>query len=347
MSDANGQDPRQSSVPMNAVRKAWLRELGIERVWAAGSAPALPVAEASSPASVAANPAMPGRLPQPPNAVAAAADPIAPTAPQALSEIAKNDEDAKPATQGDALIRQEGRELNAEAAGAVAVLAPQAELVARHTADLPGVAQEVIRVVPALAPNTGMSPKEAWLLLQQEVRGCVACGLCKTRTQTVFGGGVRRARWMVIGEAPGEQEDKQGKPFVGKSGQLLDSMLASVSHARDRDVFIANVIKCRPPGDRDPLPQEVATCSPYLMRQIASVQPELILVLGRFAAQTLLGSTAAISTLRGRAHEIDVGGKAVPVVVSYHPAYLLRSPQEKRRAWQDLRLAASLEQTPA
>jgi DNA polymerase len=293
-------DPTQSSVPMNAVRKAWLRELGIERVWAAGS--------------------MPG----------AASEPSRPEPVPAAAEL-----------------REEGKQWNAKAAGAVAVLEPEAGLVARHAADLPEVAQEVVRVVPALAPKPDLSRVEAWSLLQQEVRGCVACGLCKTRTQTVFGGGVRRARWMVIGEAPGEQEDKQGKPFVGKSGKLLDSMLASVGHARERDVFIANVIKCRPPGNRDPLPEEVATCSPYLTRQIAAVQPELILVLGRFAAQTLLGSTAPISSLRGRPHEIDVEGKPVPVVVSYHPAYLLRSPQEKGRAWQDLRLAASLEKTPA
>lgn len=331
MSDAKPQDPRQSSVPMNAVRKAWLRELGIERVWAAGSAPGVAVAHANA-------------------AGVSAAEPVTAVDPATAEPPAPRDDDGaqvEPAALEVASIRQEGRELNAEAAGAVTVLQPQAELVAKHRADLPEVAQEVIRVVPALAPTSDLSPKEAWMLLQQEVRGCVACGLCKTRTQTVFGGGVRRARWMVIGEAPGEQEDKQGKPFVGKSGKLLDSMLASVGHSRDRDVFIANVIKCRPPGNRDPLPEEVATCSPYLMRQIASVQPELILVLGRFAAQALLGSTAAISALRGRAHEIDVEGKPVPVVVSYHPAYLLRSPQEKSRAWQDLQLAASLEKAPA
>lgn len=346
MSDAKPQDPRQSSVPMNAVRKAWLRELGIERVWAAGSAPGVAVAHtnavgvsdtSTATAASTASPVIPDTARSDAGSVGAAS--VEPGGVDAAQ--------VEPAALEVASIRQEGRELNAEAAGAVTVLEPQAELVAKHTADLPEVAQEVIRVVPALAPKSDLSPKEAWLLLQQEVRGCVACGLCKTRTQTVFGGGVRRARWMVIGEAPGEQEDKQGKPFVGKSGKLLDSMLASVGHSRDRDVFIANVIKCRPPGNRDPLPDEVATCSPYLMRQIASVQPELILVLGRFAAQTLLGSTAAISTLRGRAHEIDVEGKAVPVVVSYHPAYLLRSPQEKSRAWQDLRLAASLEKAPA
>lgn len=310
---------------MNAVRKAWLRELGIERVWSAGGMPGVAALDAAAVAT----------------AKIEAPRIEAPQAETPKVAARQADSSAAPAIEAAAAER------NAETAGAAAVLAPQAEIVARHDADLPEVAREVVQTVPALAPRPELSPMESWSLLQQEVRGCMACGLCKTRTQTVFGGGVRRARWMVVGEAPGEQEDKQGKPFVGKSGQLLDSMLKAVGHARDSDVFIANVIKCRPPGNRDPLPEEVASCSPYLMRQIAAVNPELILVLGRFAAQTLLGSTTPISALRGRVHEIDVDGRKVPVVASYHPAYLLRSQQEKAKAWQDLRLAASVNTTTA
>lgn len=179
--------------------------------------------------------------------------------------------------------------------------------------------------------------------LRDMVLACTACGLCEGRRHAVFGAGGQPARWLVVGEAPGEQEDRQGLPFVGRSGQLLDAMLAAVGASRERDVFIANVIKCRPPGNRNPKPEEIAACSPYLMRQIALLNPDRILVLGRFAAQTLLGTDATIGSLRGRVHSWKTDtGRAIPVVVSYHPAYLLRSPAEKFRAWQDLRLAAGL-----
>jgi len=175
--------------------------------------------------------------------------------------------------------------------------------------------------------------------LREQVTGCTACGLCNGRRQAVFGDGARPARWMVVGEAPGEQEDRQGLPFVGRSGQLLDAMLAAVGMTRQEDVFIANVIKCRPPGNRNPKPEEIAACSPYLLRQIALLKPERILVLGRFAAQTLLGTDAAVGSLRGRVHTLRTDGREIPVVVSYHPAYLLRSPNEKARSWKDLQLA--------
>jgi DNA polymerase len=178
--------------------------------------------------------------------------------------------------------------------------------------------------------------------LRERVVACTACGLCRGRRQAVFGMGPEQPRWLVVGEAPGEQEDCQGLPFVGRSGQLLDAMLASVGMSRERDVFIANVIKCRPPGNRNPKPEEIAACRPYLMRQIALLRPERILVLGRFAAQTLLGTDATIGSLRGRVHTLKTDGREISVVVSYHPAYLLRSPGEKVRAWQDLRLAVSL-----
>ena len=179
--------------------------------------------------------------------------------------------------------------------------------------------------------------------LREQVLACTACGLCGGRRHAVFGHGGQPTRWLVVGEAPGEQEDRQGQPFVGRSGQLLDAMLSAVGMSRERDVFIANVIKCRPPGNRNPKPEEIAACSPYLMRQIALLKPERILVLGRFAAQTLLGTDATIGSLRGRVHQMTTDeGREIPVIVSYHPAYLLRSPAEKARAWQDLKLAARL-----
>jgi DNA polymerase len=171
--------------------------------------------------------------------------------------------------------------------------------------------------------------------LRERVAACTACGLCAKRTQTVFGVGDEAADWMIIGEAPGENEDRLGEPFVGQAGKLLDNMLRAVTLNRTQNVYIANVIKCRPPGNRNPQPDEVAQCEPYLKRQVALVRPKLILALGRFAAQTLLKSEASISSLRGRVHHYE----GVPVIVSYHPAYLLRSLPEKSKAWADLCLA--------
>lgn len=175
-----------------------------------------------------------------------------------------------------------------------------------------------------------------WDELATQVRGCTLCALHTSRTQTVFGVGNQQAEWLVIGEAPGAEEDRQGEPFVGRAGQLLNSMLQAMGFPREQ-VFIANVLKSRPPGNRDPKPEEVAACAPYLARQIELVNPRVILCVGRIAAQNLLGTDEPIGKLRGRVHHL--GAKQRPVVVTYHPAYLLRSPGEKRKAWDDLQLA--------
>jgi DNA polymerase len=185
------------------------------------------------------------------------------------------------------------------------------------------------------APQTPSIITLDWDALSERVAGCVQCRLCEKRTKTVFGVGDRNADWMLIGEAPGENEDRQGEPFVGQAGKLLDNMLRSLTLARDANVYIANVIKCRPPGNRNPEPDEVARCEPYLQRQVALVKPKLIVALGRFAAQSLLRTDASISSLRGRVHEYE----GVPVIVTYHPAYLLRSLPDKAKAWADLCLA--------
>ncbi|OHX13180.1 uracil-DNA glycosylase [Chromobacterium sphagni] len=174
-----------------------------------------------------------------------------------------------------------------------------------------------------------------WPQLERQVADCQRCRLCETRTQTVFGRGNPKARWLLIGEAPGEQEDRQGLPFVGKAGQLLDNMLAATGLDREQDVYIANVLKCRPPGNRNPAPDEIAACHGYLQQQIHHIQPTLILALGRFAAQTLLQTEESIGRLRGQVHRYQ----DVPMVVSYHPAYLLRNQPDKAKAWQDLLLA--------
>jgi len=174
-----------------------------------------------------------------------------------------------------------------------------------------------------------------WAQLKAKVAGCTDCKLRTGCTQTVFGVGDEKAQWMLVGEAPGSEEDRLGEPFVGQAGKLLDNMLAAISLERGRNVYIANVLKCRPPGNRNPEPEEVAKCSPHLLRQIALVQPRLILAMGRFAAQTLLGTDATIASLRGRLHQFA----GVPLIVTYHPAYLLRNLPDKSKAWADLLFA--------
>ena len=173
---------------------------------------------------------------------------------------------------------------------------------------------------------------EGWIPLKSAVSGCTQCGLHNTRTQTVFGVGDENAEWMLIGEAPGAEEDRLGDPFVGQAGKLLDNMLAALGLSRRRNVYIANVLKCRPPGNRNPEPAEVAKCTPYLLKQIELVRPKLILAMGRFAAQTLLNTDAAVGSLRGRVHRYA----GVALVVTYHPAYLLRNLPDKAKAWEDL-----------
>jgi uracil-DNA glycosylase len=181
-----------------------------------------------------------------------------------------------------------------------------------------------------------------WESLRAEVLACTRCPLHATRTQGVFGVGPLRCDWLVIGEAPGAEEDRRGEPFVGAAGQLLDAMLRAIGLDRRSNVYIANILKSRPPGNRDPRPEEVAACLPYLERQIALLQPRIILAVGRIAAQNLLATEAPLGRLRGRVHHL--GERSTPLVVTYHPAYLLRSPGEKRKAWEDLKFARSLYQ---
>ncbi|HEY1726604.1 MAG TPA: uracil-DNA glycosylase [Steroidobacteraceae bacterium] len=176
--------------------------------------------------------------------------------------------------------------------------------------------------------------RPAWESLRTQVSACTQCELCRTRTQTVFGVGNEHAELMLIGEAPGADEDRQGEPFVGRAGQLLNSMLRALGQPRET-VYIANVLKCRPPSNRDPKPDEVARCLPYLQQQVELIAPRLLLAVGRIAAQNLLATEAPLARLRGQVHRF--GTRATPLIVTYHPAYLLRSPGEKRKAWLDLK----------
>jgi uracil-DNA glycosylase len=175
----------------------------------------------------------------------------------------------------------------------------------------------------------------AWDALAADVEACTACGLCRTRHKSVPGVGDAKADWLFVGEAPGAEEDARGEPFVGQAGRLLDSMLAAIGLSRADNVYIANVLKCRPPNNRNPEPAEADACRPYLERQIALLQPKLIVALGKSAAGLLLGTDATIASLRGRVHDY----RGVPLVVTYHPAYLLRTLPDKAKAWEDLVLA--------
>ena len=256
---------------------------------------------------------------------------------------------------------------DAESARPAAAAPPVARVPAAPSAPRPRPAAPPQSATPAPESQsaTALGPRPEgvadmdWPQLEAAVAACRACGLCAGRTQTVFGVGARSADWMVIGEAPGENEDRQGQPFVGQAGKLLDAMLAAIGLSRQSDdatesvavsahlagaegqkglkrgVYIANVLKCRPPGNRNPQPDEIAQCEPYLRRQVALVQPKVILAMGRFAVQSLLQTTEPSGRLRGRVHQ-DPG---VPVIVTYHPAYLLRALPEKAKAWQDLCLA--------
>ncbi|MCH8504369.1 MAG: uracil-DNA glycosylase [Ectothiorhodospiraceae bacterium] len=217
--------------------------------------------------------------------------------------------------------------------------ASQAELV---PAPVPvGQADHAAEPPPALSPGeTAQAPVDgadaAWETLRQAVAGCTRCGLCDSRTQTVFGVGSRSADLMVIGEAPGAEEDRRGEPFVGRAGQLLTAMLVALGLPREQ-VFIANILKCRPPGNRDPKADEVASCIPYLREQMRLLRPRVILCVGRVAAQNLLQIEQPLRALRDREHAFEAGDRAIPVIVSYHPAYLLRSPADKAKAWQALK----------
>ena len=280
-------------------QRAMLREMGIPAFWPVP--PEAPVEDA--PVGVSASDPAPAMPPAPPTAHASVAAPPAAIRPNEAPVAAPS---ARP-TRPD--------------------IKPPVSLAAAATAGVEAILRE--------RPE-GIDQMD-WPTLRQTVSGCTACGLCESRQQTVFGVGHEQASVMIIGEAPGEQEDRQGEPFVGRAGQLLDRMLSPIGLTRgeaeaSRQVFIANVLKCRPPGNRNPLPAEVAQCEPYLMRQIALVKPRVIIAMGRFAAQSLLKTSEPIGRLRGRLHEVQ----GTPVVVTYHPAYLLRNPVDKGLVWDDL-----------
>jgi DNA polymerase len=209
----------------------------------------------------------------------------------------------------------------------------------RSTPPAPATAPAPVPAPDArLAPLSDGSrePALGWAELRARVAACTRCALSATRTQTVFGVGDTQAEWLIVGEAPGAEEDRRGEPFVGRAGQLLNSMLRAIGLAREQ-VYIANVLKCRPPANRDPAPQESAECLPYLERQIGLLKPKIMLAVGRISAQNLLKTDAPLARMRQQVHSFGIA--KVPLVVTYHPAYLLRTPTDKRKAWEDLKFA--------
>ncbi len=312
------------SLQLDARQRAMLAEMGV-RVWTPEPAPAPARAEDA-----------PRRAP-PAAAFVPAPVPARDAAGENPESIANNDY----STLGSGK-----KESKTAATTRPAVVFPAASI-----ASVPGPTAALQARPPGIAAMD-------WPALQHAVAQCQACGLCQGRTQTVFGVGDVSADWMVVGEAPGEQEDLQGEPFVGPSGQLLDNMLKAIGLSRRagadapaapgspgapaslHGVYIANVVKCRPPGNRNPHPDEVALCDAYLARQVALVRPKIILAMGRFAVQSLLQTNEPIGRLRGRVHHYQ----GVPVIVTYHPAYLLRSLTEKSKAWADLCLALEVMQ---
>ena len=225
---------------------------------------------------------------------------------------------------------------NRQSAAVAAIHAP-----AGKAAPAPATRIAVAEGIEAAAAELGLDDraerilKMNWSELKAAVAGCQACDLHKTRKQTVFGVGDERAAWLIVGEAPGAEEDAKGEPFVGQAGRLLDSMLAAIGMRRGQGVYIANVLKCRPPGNRNPDPFEVEQCGPHLLRQLELIQPKVVIAMGRFAVQRLLNTEATIGSLRGRVHRF----RGVPLIVTYHPAYLLRNLADKSKAWEDLCLA--------
>lgn len=256
--------------------------------------------------------------------------------------------DASPADEGHPqapAVEAAPAEVPAQPRQAAAPAIPAAPAVARQTANQepPRTTADPASVAPVAVHArrpTGVEQMD-WPALREAVAGCQACKLCNGRRNTVFGVGHEQADWMIVGEAPGEQEDLKGEPFVGQAGKLLDNMLRSLALTRSEapsthQVFIANVLKCRPPHNRNPEPEEVAQCEPFLQRQVELVQPKIIVAMGRFAVQSLLRTGEPIGRLRGRVHRYH----GVPVIVTYHPAYLLRNLPDKAKAWEDLCLAA-------
>lgn len=306
----------------SALQLAWMQELGIEKPWLPVSAPAAKL-KSVKPATSDAHSALPV---------------------VGQAEAARVPSPATEPVSGKNTFVQVGTLARAQRGDPVASVRSAGGTASAKKSSGQSGEPSVEKLL-----DTAVAARQATTLeeLAATIAQCNACGLCKEREQVVVGQGVMQPALMVIGEGPGDQEDRQGLPFVGRSGMLLDNMLAAIGSSRSSDVYAANIIKCRPPGNRNPRPDEIAACRPFLMRQIELVRPFSILALGRFAAHTLLGGDAQLAQMREQPFTLDHAGMHIPVVVSYHPAYLLRRPADKAAAWQDLQRARLISKGPS
>lgn len=335
---ASGDAEARPALPrLDARHGAMLAEMGINCWWQDTLTPE-PAARPSAAAApgrsaTATSPAAARALQQEARAVRSMTTPSAPTSP-AAAPAGMAQPPLRPAPAASSSHQPAAPQVSPPAVAAAAGSVPVTRAPARAVIPL--------AVAPAEVPADQAALMEA-------IRACTACELGSRRRHAVPGMGDPAPDWLIVGEAPGEEEDRQGLPFVGRAGQLLDRMLAAMGLSREHQVYIANVIKCRPPQNRNPDPVEIAQCEPYLLRQIELLQPRFILALGRFAAHTLLAHSTQpgaealrklpLGKLRGQVHEVEIAGRRLPLVVSYHPAYLLRSPGEKAKSWADLCLA--------
>ncbi len=296
--------PDPKTMQYTALQLAWLHELGIDKPWIPGDARAI-----VPPAAIVARPA----------------EQVSPSVERSV-EIAPVADAAESETRPSA------------SAPVRAVPRPAG---AKHTQAAAPMSAVSIAALTALTSAAADAASDLQALTAA-ASACQTCGLCRERAQVVMGQGMTQPAIMVIGDGPGEQEDRKGLPFMAESGLLLDQMLATINSARTRDVYLANVVKCRPPGNRLPRPDEIAACRPYLLRQFELVRPFSILALGRVAAQSLLNTEEPLQNLRGRIHQLDIAGQRIPLVVSYHTGHLLNHPADKAAAWQDLQLLLTL-----
>ena len=323
--------PDTTALPCSPLQLAWLHELGIEKPWLPAGSAAAPVAAAAATAAA--------------TTTATATATATATSAVTVAEVAVAVASAAAAHAAEVAVAF----ASAADADADAAVAPTPDVSAPRAAAPPRPAAAPIARAPRPEPLAPATPAASDLptraiaaaatdldALGAAIAACQACGLCNSRHQVGVGVGVAQPAIMIVGEAPGEQEDRQGLPFVGRSGMLLDNMLTTIGASRQSNVYVTNAIKCRPPSNRNPRPEESAACHPYLLRQIELVNPRAILVLGRVAAQAVLSTDSSLQSLRGRPTSFTVAGRQIPAVVSYHPAYLLRRPTEKAAAWEDL-----------
>ncbi len=316
--------PDPKPLQYSALQLAWLHELGIDKPWLPGDTRAVPAV------GVGAQTALPSQTATQPQAAASSSSDAAP-AQQSVVQARQQVGMASAASETSTTAVPSAKSVRSSTRGAASQ--PQ-------QAAAPMSAVSIAAMTALTAAAAAAAPDLEALTLAASA--CQACGLCRQRDQVVMGQGVTQPAILVIGDGPGEQDDRKGLPFMAESGALLDQMLLTIGSARTRDVYLTNLVKCRPPGNRLALREEVAACQSYLVRQLELLRPFSILALGRVVAQSLLNTDEPLQNLRGRVHQLEVAGQTIPLVASYHSGHLLNHPADKAAAWQDLQLLRTL-----